>query len=279
MHQVVQDSLNVVGLMLPGAPFIVAGHNQNIAWGLTNTYTDNVDFYQEKINETDSNLYLLNDQWLPLAYEKTTIYIKGGDSVRATNKFTHRGRVINQFKKLKGNTIITMHWCGDEYSNEYRGVMKINEAKNLNEFKEGLAEFKAISQNFAYADVNGNIALVAASGVPVRKRDISFGLLPGWTNQYDWQHYLPFEKLPNMANPDKQYVSSANNRTADSTYPYHIGSWYALPYRFNRINQLIEETNMHTVESFKAMQTDSKSLMASEFQTLIINELKKPKRV
>jgi len=60
MHQRVEGKLNVTGLVLPGQPFVIAGHNDSIAWGMTNVMVDDLDFYAEKLN-ADSTKYLLNN--------------------------------------------------------------------------------------------------------------------------------------------------------------------------------------------------------------------------
>ncbi|MEA3461428.1 MAG: penicillin acylase family protein, partial [Bacteroidota bacterium] len=102
MHQVVEGKLNVTGVVLPGAPYIIAGHNEDIGWGMTNVTVDDLDFYLETINPADSNQYLLDGKWQDMRIVKEEIHIKGEDepAVRV-NRFTHRGPVVSEFKGLK----------------------------------------------------------------------------------------------------------------------------------------------------------------------------------
>jgi penicillin amidase len=272
MHQVVDGKLNVTGLVLPGAPVIICGHNDSIAWGMTNTYVDNLDFYEEKINPNDSNLYEYNGEWRKFDVKKILIKTSKGKQVEKTLRFSHRGPVVSTFKEMDGK-VVTMHWVGDEMSDEFRSVMLLNRACNRNDFTAALKTFTSISQNIAYADKKGNIGLFCAAGVPIRKRTIAFGVLPGKTDEYDWKGYVPFEELPYIYNPTSGYVASANNRTAPPDYPWHIGTWYSLPSRYERITALLSAKDILSVEDFKAIQLDQQSKLAEKYMPSILNAL------
>jgi len=272
MHQVVEGKLNVTGLVLPGAPLIICGHNDSIAWGMTNTSVDNMDFYEEKINPDDSTQYQYNGKWRNFDVRKTIIKTSNGKQVEKTLRFSHRGPIVSAFKKMAGK-VVTMHWVGDEMSNEFRTVMLLNHANNWNDITVALKTFTSISQNIVYADKKGNIGLYCAAGVPIRKRDIPFGVLPGDTDEYDWKGYVPFEELPYLFNPANGYVVSANNRTAPNDYPYHIGTWYALPNRFERITELLSSKKVLSVEDFEAIQLDQHSKLAEKYMPSILNAL------
>ncbi len=273
MHHTVKGKLNVTGLVLPGQPFVICGHNEDIAWGMTNTYVDNVDFYLEKINPSDSNQYLYMDEWKNFIVKEEHIAVKGGDTVVREIRFSHRGPVISEFKNFRDETI-TMHWIGDEPSNEMKTVYLLNRAGNWEEFKEALRTFKSISQNIVYADQEGNIGLFCAAGIPIRKRAGTYGILPGWTDEFNWTGMVPFEELPFSYNPQNGFVSSANNKSVDDTYPYHIGSWYDLPYRNNRIRELLGEKEKYSVDDFTGIQLDQQSGMATHFKPQLLKALK-----
>ncbi|MCG8697399.1 MAG: penicillin acylase family protein, partial [Bacteroidales bacterium] len=272
MHQVVEGKLNVTGLAMPGAPVIVVGHNDSIAWGMTNTYVDNIDFYEEKINPDDSNTYLLDSNWVPFTYRNEEIKNSDGEIHHRTIKFTHRGAVISDFKNTN-NRVVSIKWIGSVESNEYRSIYRVNRANNWEDFKQSFKSFASISQNIAYADKEGNIGLYTCAGVPVRKRDLNLTILPGWTSEYDWQGIIPFEELPHAYNPASGMLSSANNKTVDDSYPYYICSWYSLPYRIDRIREMLASEQLHSVESFKAMQNDYTSKMAQMLQQFAIEHM------
>jgi penicillin G amidase len=178
MHQVVEGKLNVSGVALPGQPFIIVGHNENIAWGMTNLYVDETDFYMETTDASKPGQYLFNGEWKDMLAVNEQIAVKGADTVERVNMFTHRGPVISTFKSLD-DQVVSMRWTGNEYSNEMRTIYLLNRASNWDEFKDALTSFISISQNITYADVHGNIGQQAAGGVPVRKEGNGMFVSPG----------------------------------------------------------------------------------------------------
>jgi penicillin G amidase len=269
IHQVIAGKLNVEGLALPGQPMIIVGHNDSIAWGMTNTYVDNLDYYEEKINPEDSNQYMLNGEWKKFIIHREIIKSKSGKEFTRVYKTNHRGPVISEVKGIT-DRVLTMHWVGSEQSNEFRTIYLLNRARNWNEFKDAFTTFRSISQNIAYADVRGNIGIYCCAGVPIRKRDKVWAVLPGWTNEYDWTGMVPFDSLPYEYNPERGYVSSANNRTVDSTYPYHIGTWYDIPYRLDRIREMLGTQEKYSIDDFKRMQNDQHSKLSELFLKVML---------
>jgi penicillin G amidase len=277
IHQVVEGELNVEGLLLPGQPLVIVGHNDSIAWGMTNTYVDNLDYYEEKINPADSNEYMLNGEWKKFTVHDEIILSKSGREVKCNYRTNHRGPVVSDFKKIK-DRVLTIHWVGSESSSEMRSVYLADRADNWAEFRDAFSSFISISQNIVFADKQGNIGLQCAAGVPIRKRDGIHLVLPGWTDEYDWKGLVPFEELPFEYNPPRGYVSSANNRTVDSTYPYHIGTWFDLPYRMDRIRCMLNEKEKFSMDDFKRMQNDQHSEFSALFLKTILPaiEIEKP---
>jgi len=275
MHQVVEgDSrLNVTGVVLPGQPFIVAGHNENIAWGMTNVMVDDMDFYRETINPSYPDQYRFNGEWKNMRVVEETFKIKGGKSIKRKYRYTHRGPIISELKEIRDKAL-SMHWIGSDYSNELRSVYLLNRASNWEQFRDAVKSFIAISQNIVYADTAGNIGLQTCAGVPIRKGN-GRTIFPGDTAEYDWTGIVPFEELPYSYNPPEGHVSSANNKTVDSDYPYYISYWYAVPNRINRIRQMLASKEKLSVEDFKQMQADLKSLHALTFLGDIVSTLEK----
>ena len=272
MHQVIPGKLDVSGVAIPGEPFIIMGHNQRIAWGLTTVDVDNIDFYEEKIKDDDSLQYLYNDEWKKMEVRREVIYIKGGAKVERENRFTHRGPVISNFKGIP-KKIITMHWSGYETGNLFRSFYLLDRAGDWKEFTDALSTYKTLCSNIAYADVEGNIGMYCAAGIPIRNRDNERIILPGWTDKYDWKGFVPFENLPHSYNPGNGYVSSANNKTAGNDYPYFIGAWPDLSSRIDRIREMIEQKPVLSPEDMKVMQNDQHSVLARNMNIKIIELL------
>lgn len=268
MHQVVPGKLNVTGVIVPGEPFIVAGHNERIAWGLTNLMVDDIDLFAEKINPGNENRYLFNGEWRNLMVREEIIRSKTGRTDTLTLKFTHRGPVISGLRNIQ-DAVLTMRWSGYDPSDELKAVYDINRAGNWEEFRAGVSSFRSISQNFAYADVDGNIGIVTGGGIPVRK---GYGatIRSGETDEFDWKGYVPVEQLPYSFNPESGYISSANNRTVSDEYPYYISFRFYVPYRIDRIRQMISEKEKLGIDDFKRMITDQHSDYASLLTPFIL---------
>ncbi|MGM0619706.1 MAG: penicillin acylase family protein, partial [Bacteroidota bacterium] len=154
MHHVAEGSVNVTGLVLPGQPFVICGHNDSVAWGMTNVAVDDLDFYAETLNE-DSTQYLLDGQWEDLVIQEELIHTKEGEIINETLKFTHRGPIVNRFKNAD-ETALSIHWIGNEMSDEIRTVYMLNRAQNWSDFRNAVKSFKSVSQNIVYADAAGN---------------------------------------------------------------------------------------------------------------------------
>jgi len=257
MHQVIPGKLNVTGVVVPGEPFVVCGHNERVAWGMTNLMVDDIDLYLEKINPADSNQYYFNGAWKNMIIRNEVIKIKGGKEKTIKLRFTHRGPIISDVQKVKG-AVLTMKWSGFDKSDEIKTVYKLDRASNWQEFRTAISSFRSISQNIAYADVDGNIGLNTGGGIPVRKGNGTI-IRNGETTEYDWKGYVPFDQLPSSYNPDTGFVSSANNRTVSEEYPYYIAGEFELPFRINRIRQMLNEKSMFNEDDFKRMITDQHS--------------------
>jgi penicillin G amidase len=258
MHHVIEGKLNVTGVVLPGAPQVVVGHNERIAWGMTNVYVDEMDFYLETVDPGNPDFYLYNGEWKKMIVSEEKIAVKGGDTVTKEIRFTHRGPIVSSFKKIEDQAI-SMQWTGNLLSNELRTIHLLNRAANWEDFRDAASTMISVSQNIIYADVDGNIGMQTATGAPIRKDGNAIFIYPGETDQYDWYGLLPFEKLPYTFNPAQGHISSANNRTTDNDYSYYIGYWYARPHRAERIIEMLNEKEKLGVEDYKKMMVDHKS--------------------
>jgi penicillin amidase len=269
MHQIIPGKLNVTGVAIPGEPFIVAGHNDRIAWGMTNLMVDDIDLFSEKINPENENQYFFNREWKNMEVRKEIITIKGRNADTLLIRCTHRGPVISGFRDIS-DAVLSMRWSGFDMSDEIRSVYLLNRASDWKQFRTAISYFNSISQNFAYADVDGNIGLNAGGGIPLRK---GYGSLirSGETEEFDWKGYVPFNQLPYSYNPVNGSISSANNKTVSDNYPYYISFRYAVPYRINRIREMLNKKDIFSIDDFKSMLNDQHS----DYAALLIPHLLK----
>ncbi len=268
IHEVVPGKLNVTGVAVPGQPFVVAGHNQKIAWGMTNLMVDDIDLFAETINPDNPGKYLFNGEWRDMKIKKEVILIKGGRKDTMELKFTHRGPVISGLRDVK-DLMLSMRWSGYDSSDEIRSVALLNRASDWDDFRSAISTFRSISQNFVYADTEGNIGINTGGGIPIRKGPGTM-IRDGETDEYDWKGYVPFNQLPYIYNPSEGSVSSANNKTVDNTYPYYISSNFCLPYRIIRIRQMLNEKEILGLDDFKRMILDQHSAYAALLTPFIL---------
>lgn len=265
------------GVTLPGIPGIAIGKNKNISWTLTNLMNDDTDFYIEKIDSSGEK-YFVDDEWHSLKIIEDTIFIKDAKEVVYEIKETHRGPIISgihPFTLLYNDDksylpVISIQWLGNEFSDEMSAFLKINKAKNWNEFKSGVREFTLPAQNFVYGDAEGNIGYVMGAKIPLRKSGNPTLLFDGTTTENDWKGFVPQNQLPAFLNPVNGYIATANNKVTDD-FPHHISNLWEPSSRIDRITELLEEKENHSVEDYKNYQLDMISPYAEEITRFLLN--------
>jgi penicillin amidase len=272
--------LNVIGATLPGIPAVVLGHNDHVAWGFTNTGPDVQDLFIERVNPDNATQYQTPTGWSGFNTITETIKVKGQPDIKLLVKESRHGPIITGALPLLDKVaidakkyVIAFRWAALQPDNlTVQAGIKLNRAKNWQEFLDGAKDFAAPQQNIVYADVDGNIGYIAPGHVPIRKPENDLkGLAPapGWDARYDWNGYIPFDQLPRQFNPAAQRIVTANQKVVADDYPYFITSKWELPYRFNRINALLDAKPKHSLDSFAAIQKDDVSLAAQELLPIL----------
>ncbi|MUK90177.1 penicillin acylase family protein [Ornithinibacillus sp. L9] len=270
------DDMNVSGVIFAGVPGIILGHNDQIAWGVTNTGPDVQQLYIEKRNPDNPNEYLYEEQWEEATIIDEPIRVKDGETIDYQVVETRNGPIVSEFAEDSGkNTVLSLRWTALDPTTELEAILEINRASNWDEFEKGLEKFLVPAQNFVFASTDGTIAYKANGLIPIYQEGEDALLpLPGWEAEHEWQGYIPFDELPRVVNPDKGFIATANNKIIGEDYPYHISNVWAQPYRFERIAEVLEDTDRLTVEDMQALQMDITNLQAREFVPLFIETLK-----
>ncbi len=251
--------LNVSGVSLPGLPLLVIGHNEKIAWGVTNTSPDVQDLYVESFNLRDPRKYLHNGAWVDAEVRDEVIKVRRKRDYRLTVKVTRHGPIISH----EGNRDLALRWTALEphaLSALFNGASKMSLAQNWEQFTAALHDFTGPMQNFVYADRDGNIGYYAAGWVPIRKQGTGAVPVPGGTDDYDWTGYIPFEDLPHSYNPSSGLIATANGRVVPDAYPYFITSHWDAAFRTARIFQLLRAGKAFSVDDMLRIQTDTLAL-------------------
>jgi penicillin G amidase len=247
--------LNVIGVSLPGLPLVIIGHNEKIAWGVTNTGPDVQDLYSESFDSGAPNRYLHNGAWVDAEVREEVVKVRRKRDYRFTVKVTRHGPIVAH----PGGRDLALRWTALEphaFSALVNAVSKIGLAQNWEMFTTALRDNTGPMQNFVYADRDGNIGYYAAAWVPIRKQGTGAVPMPGSTDDYDWTGYIPFEDLPHSYNPASGMIATANGRVVPDDYPYFITSDWESPFRTARIFQLLRAGKAFTVDDMLRIQTD-----------------------
>ncbi|CAN7417849.1 penicillin acylase family protein [Rossellomorea sp. LjRoot5] len=272
--QLESPEVNVSGVIFAGIPGIILGHNEQIAWGVTNTGPDVQDLYIEKRSEEDPDLFLYDGKWEKATIVQEPIKVKDGETIPYKVTITRHGPVISEFAHQgEAGEVMAMRWTALDPSLELSAIININKAKNWGEFEEALEDFHVPTQNFVFASKDGTIAYKANGKIPIRKRGDGLLPVPGWDPDYDWQGFIHFDELPKVINPESGFVATANNKVVDDDYPYHISHHWAQPYRYMRISEYLEGKSELTISDMKALQMDQKNLHAREFVPILTEDL------
>ena len=259
--------LQVAGGTIPGLPGVLSGHNERIAWGVTTMGPDVQDLYMERLDQTGT-MVEYNGVWESLEIISDTIVVKDKGALPLQIRVSRHGPLISD--AINANSpdeepldALAFRWTSLEPTDTtMQAYREINLAGSWDEFTTALRSYIAPSQNFVYADVDGNIGYYAPAQIPVRAA--GNGSLPseGWNESAEWVGYIPFEELPQAFNPAAGFIVTANNRAVPADYPYFLTNDWATPFRAKRITSLIEAEPQHSLESLARMQGDQYSLYA-----------------
>ncbi len=194
----------VAGMTLPGAPFVVAGHNRAIAWGLTNAFVDDVDFFIERLDPADSTRYLTPDGSLPFEVIIDTIRVRGvKEPVLFPIRRTRHGPILTGVEDRAGEDLIALRWVGHDQARTWQAMAGLNLASGWDEFVAAVGDFNNPHQNVVYADTAGRIGYYMGGRVPLRGAGQRPPLapVPGWTGEWDWVGDLPFAEHPQLLDP------------------------------------------------------------------------------
>lgn len=275
---------NFRGFSLPGVPGILIGHNDRIAWGLTNASFDAEDVFIERINPQNPNQYEVNGEWVDMELRREEILVRGQEEpvvivVRSTrNGIVASDRMVDQnpfSATAEGPELYALSyaWTALEPIRSVEAVMGVNIAQNWDEFNEALSMFDAGKQNWLYADVDGNIGYVMPGKVPIRAGGDGTLPVPGWNDDFIWTGFIPYEEAPRVFNPAQGFIATANNpQVRAEAYPYLLNVFHDRGQRAERITNLIQnDTDGISVEDMMAIQTDNYSISAGEIIPFLEN--------
>ncbi|MGC3948793.1 MAG: penicillin acylase family protein [Chryseolinea sp.] len=267
--------INVMGASLPGAPGVVIGSNDSVAWSVTNSQRDLVDWFSINFEDNKRDRYMLDGKWIETIKSIEHFNIRDHSPVADTIVFTEWGPVTydNSYHSDDNRSQYAFHWIAHEPSHELGGLYKLNRARNLKEFDEALQTYSNPALNFAVATTHGDIGMRVAGRFPVRRHNEGRFVLDGSRSSSGWQSFIPREDQITSTNPARGFESSANQYPVDETYPYYITATSFEAYRNRRINQQLSTIAKATPQDMMALQMDHFSLMAEENLPWMLSQL------
>jgi penicillin amidase len=286
-------NLDVIGFSFAGSPYVVIGHNSDIAWGFTNMGPDVQDLFIEKINPSNPNQYEVDGEWRDVDRVTEIIEVAGSEPIVIEVRSTHHGPIVSDRSypvnlnpgseetsfadeariELPEYFAISLAWPALEPGTTFVGIREFNYSSGLEEFREASKLFDVPAQNLLYADRDGNIAYQSPGKLPIRAEGHT-GSLPqiGWLSENDWQGYVPFEELPYTVNPSSGYIITANQSVhPDQPWP----NYYARGYRAEAIERVINQYIVEkiSVDDMEAMQINNYDYSAAYILPYVFNNV------
>lgn len=244
-------NIDVVGVTLPGMPYVVVGHNQRVAWGFTNVGPTVTDVYMENFNAQGE--YQTPGGWVQPEHRVETIRVKGRADVTLNVRVTRHGPIITDL--VPGETRqLALRWT--LYDGLHIPFFDVNAAQNWDEFTKAFSQLDAPGQNVVYADVDGHIGYHTTGKMPIRAAGDGSLPVSGADNAHEWTSFIPFDKLPSIYNPPSGIIATANGRIAPDNYPYSISMEWEAPWRTARIYHVLESGRKFSPADMLALETD-----------------------
>ena len=275
MH-LVSDQYNVAGVTFPGLPGIIIGHNESIAWGLTNGMIDDADFYFHKIEKKRPDAYWDGKEWRTFSVIREKIKVKNQNNpIIIDIKTSPNGPVVSDVHNLgpgaDDTLALSIRWTGHSISDEMTAILKMNRAHSWKTFKEAVSHHKAPAQNFIYADTAGTIGYLLGGSIPIRRDRKGFLPYKGWERKGDWIGEVPRKNMPELVNPEKGFIATANNKITSAETGYYFGNSWEPDSRIIRIENLLNSKEKFSSADFSKMQVD----VFSEHARKVIGRLEK----
>ena len=277
--QLASTDVNACGVSIPGSPGVIIGFNKNVAWGVTNVGSDVLDWYSIKFKDASKKEYWFDNKWLPVKERIETIKSSDGHTLTDTVLYTHHGPVVytseqrpDNFSKV--NNIPTGHalkWVAHMGSNDIKTFIALNKAKNYTDYRKALTYYYAPAQNFVFASFENDIAITPNGYFPLKWKGQGKFLLDGSNPSNDWSGRIPAEHNPTVKNPERNFVSSANQFPSDQSYPYYLNWEYSGYERSHRINKRLSVMTQANVDSLQNLQNDNYSILAENILSTLVS--------
>ncbi|MBK7762283.1 MAG: penicillin acylase family protein [Bacteroidetes bacterium] len=258
-NQIHTPTINVYGVSLPGAPSIVIGFNDSIAWGFTNGYRDVKDFYKIQFTDSSRKFFSVDGKYMKTTRKIERFTIKGETDFYDTVLYCQYGPVMydTQFPR-KGfeQQNFAVQWMGHKGSNEIKTLLYFNKANNYNDFVTALAYFECPHQNFVFSSASGDIAMWSHGKFINKQYQQGRFIEDGNKQSSNWGDAIPYLENPHETNPDRGYVLSANQVNTTNEYIYYYNGIFSEE-RAKRLHNLLSQNHKMDVREIMDFQQDT----------------------
>lgn len=262
-----REGTNILGVTVPGLPFVLMGHNGKIAFSFTVASVDVIDYYRFKRHPQDSLLILMPDGYRSMKPEKIQIAVEGESrDRREVLYYTDDGPVL----EMDSTQVLVLRWAGQDFNaaEMLAAGLGLQHAENFEEFRRQVTRFGALDVNWAYSDAQGNIGYQLGAPIPIREVDTTYTPLAGENIHTRWQGYRSPAETPYLLNPAEGWFATCNNQIVSPTYPFPIPGFYD-PYRIPRATELLQSREKFSATDFQTMQLDRVSGVALRWKNLL----------
>ncbi|MET0647906.1 MAG: penicillin acylase family protein [Pyrinomonadaceae bacterium] len=260
--------VRVAGVTAAGAPGVIIGHNERIAWGLTNLGPDVQDVYREQFDPQNPRRYQTPAGWRDAEVRREEIKVRKSLLGTETEVVPHEVTVTRHGPIVlrRGTDSYALRWTAlSPSATEFNAFYKLNRARNWKEFGEALKEYGGATQNFVYADVDGHIGYYGAGLIPVRSSGDGSVPYDGTKDEGEWKSFIPHADLPHVFDPPSGIIVTANSRVVGRDYPHFLTHAWAPPTRSHRIYDLLTAKQKLTADDFRAVQGDAYTISGATF--------------
>ncbi|WP_128546919.1 penicillin acylase family protein [Larkinella soli] len=265
---------NVIGAGEPVLPGVSIGHNEYGAWGLTIFETDNEDLYVYETRPGYPAQYRYGNGWEAVKEVRDTIRVKEKAPVVVSLKYTRHGPVVYEDAKNRLLFAVRAGWLETGCA-PYLASLRINQARNWEEFRRACAYSRLPGENMIWADKTGTVGWQAVGLSPIRPSVPGRawpGLLPvPGDGRFEWAGYLPIRDLPHTVDPKEGFFATANNNLIPKGFSHRdaVGWSWSSPMRADRINAVLASRPKHSLDDLKALQTDYYTPLADRLVPLL----------
>ena len=256
-------TFETTGMAYVGMPAVMFGRNTRLAWGITNNICSQRDIYQEKTDAEHPDAFLYDGTWEPARRVVEEIRVRDADTVRKTVLYSRNGPIIDELLPgpARATGPVSLRWLGATYCGWMTALLQMDRAETIPGFREAIQTWRVPTWSLVIADVDGSIAYQSSGRVPIRTV-ADRGYRPGWDPEHQWAGLIPAAGMPQLDNPDRGWINTANNRPAPNDFPYPLSGTWASGHRARRVRQMIEANDRLGVEDVREMHQDTLSLRA-----------------